>query len=296
MKEITINEDFTWDNEKWRILSLYAYKDEMILDICKFFDLRILQRFHEKWGKYRYEIDKLSKKQYDELCEDRLLFSEDFSVRLNINDIAFRESSQSCEMFDPVYTEDNDENILQMTAHYGLSDELPWVVWHCRVHFDGLNPAEFENAVMKITLIPDEAEVYGEPLNITAPGQAFTVMNPVTKEKYHLQIKDLEWESPDFLKEKKQKYILGISYIIEPDIDDENFTLSDYSGGDGENQPAMMFYGVETAQDRDTEKLHTACSYLYCRPREDLTWKPKFLAKLKDEITVAVSLSLSLQG
>lgn len=291
-KEFPINKAFSWDAEEWKILSLYLGEKGMIVDICKWVDLKQLKIFHDKWGKYRKQgLDALSNEQYQELCEDRRPFNMDFGLTLKIDNQTFRCNCYCFNMFDVIMPEENDDDIHKIGIHYGLSNELPWMIFQGEIPYNSkdnvrLEISDLQNADIKLTLTPDDTEVYGEPLDIKEAGQEFSIIHSVTKKEYLLKIKKIEWERHNLSDERK--YSLEITYTLTPDLGDEEFALSNRSGGDGENQPAMIYCKKELPE--DAEILHTTSSYLYFEPREQIIWKPRFTVKIKNPITLDMSL------
>lgn len=294
--ELPLNKSFEWNDETWKVLSLFVDEEGMVVDIGKWMDVGLLQTYYDKWinGQNARGYSDLTPAQRMELEEDSLIFDEKFSVELSIHRTGLKPIHRWTMMFNPIVAvEENSEHELQLLEHYDLGADKFWKVFRFFIPFEKnrkMSISDIENAEIEVTLIPRSQKTFGEPLNIKNAGQEFTIIHPVTKKEHLLKIKEIEWinHNKRHNKSDEREYILGINYTISPELSDEEFSLSDRSGGDGENQPAMIYFKEQQAE--DVEPIHTVCSSIYIEPREQLLWKPKFKVKIKNKITLHMNL------
>ena len=149
--------------------------------------------------------------------------------------------------------------------------------------------AESDLSKAYLKLSQDSRTVYGDSFAVSQAGQAFLLINPVTKTPHVLEIKEFSTEQLDsrFSQDEEPLYCANMEYEIIPPLSEDSYKLIDIGPDLPENIPSLMFYGeLETCPGRAVRR---AWSNLRKEPIDYIVWRMEFIQK--DGETVTVSLA-----
>jgi hypothetical protein len=180
-------------------------------------------------------------------------------------------------------TQENDWHARRTLEHYGLDRNKAYLLR--REHFlrRGKNPPIRE---MYITMQAAPASVPGQRFIAPRSGESMTFTHPATGQTHTLKViaQTREALDPNFLSNHPCCYT-RLSYILEPQIDSEMFSIVDCDPGDpfeASHEAPMS----ALLSNKIPAGGHFALSSMRYSPADTITWRMIFRQRLRTDITV----------
>lgn len=322
-KELLIEKEFTWDNERVRIPSVYICSAGLVVDYCIAVEEERIRAFFDKW----YDPAAGDPVLYltDEECENLnrenpMNLSFRSHVRLNGRELLDGHSC-SCSWI-PCMPEgmDSDEDAVRILEHYHCDRSFGWIF--IRAAFSWVTRRK--PAIRELCFrLEREPVIFGGPhFYMDQPKQTIEIAHPVTGQTYtitvlscssetllHNSFQDSSYEYPSRFRQ--------VTYRISPEPSQGAITIRDCSNGDrpvpkrmasadGADGPisASSAAGVAVIGGADgptavflagtsnTEEERIALSALYFELPDRIEWRALFHEKTVEDIETAVKISV----
>lgn len=283
-REIPLNKEFIWGNQKWKVLSVYICTEGIIMDLYREIDREKIQKFNAKWD---YFID-----HEEELTEDQIIsragespFAAGANMNIEINGQSSNATETSylyCDPFDEIDYAMSD-TVLQVADHYSLDLHKVWQFSRGQFPWPGEPIQEIEK--MQITLEAEFVPVLGTRFTVQEEGKKIHFSLPFTEEAYTLEVLALRPATFDFHRRKTEEYpshCLQLFYDISPALSDDIVSIKDCCQGDS---PHMGQFGFCSDDDMPGR---FACSSLYFESPEHVEWCMIFEVKTREDYILSL--------
>lgn len=297
-QEVKLCKSFTWGDEKWNALSAYICEEGLVVDFGVEISLEKLNAFLDKWDLRGGEFERYTKLE-QEMIQNEQPLKIGFRSELVCNGRMLRSDSgcsiswipSSCHLDENVHDIDS----RRIMSHYGLDTDKAWALWRCTYRWTGQKEQELHS--MELSLKRDPKRYAGMPFTCPEKGASVEVENPVTGEKYWLTVQEISHEEidPSVFRNPSMEYpthCMEMTYSVEPDIDNQYFTLQDMREGDKPrsatpDSPIAMIAvigGTNVAKVGDK----FAVSSMHFDTEFDVEWVPMFSVKEMEDIRIGI--------
>ncbi len=313
-KEIELNIRFNWGYELWHIPAIYSCSKGFVIDYCVEIAPEKLKVFIDKWEPSRLNENKLTSEQRRQLESENPL-EVDFRAFFYLNGKEIHPKSgtsiswipESCLPSDV----ENNSASKKIIKHYGLDESKAWSFhrWSC----PWATTRKPTIKTLKLMLERPPVSIIGEHFENPNAGDVITFIHPVFGTEHKLTVLEYEkqeFDSKAFAHEEYEfpTYHTVMTYILEPDISGENFSVRDCLDNDNpKRRPKKPFepqatydacsIGIIGSADGPTalvfskgekSKPHAAMSALHFEPTDDVEWKMVFREKMMDDVEVTL--------
>lgn len=287
-KEIIINKEFIWNEDRFRILSLKNTNGKAVVKICKQAEKDQLLAAYEKEREYGLPYmamaGELTHMQL-EIRESVSPLSDNFRGAFLAGDQAYEARFFGTDYWDPVIVcrepkwQEYQEKLKKTLAFYGLDSSCGWLF----ISFACAALSLEELRTSRLSLSADKVVIPGETFAVNGPGEEFCFVHPLRNTRHTLKVLQYEKTRLSHEADKHQypPYCVMMEYTVAPKLDQEAFDIRDCGDGDGP-KPSLLFY-------RDTQEGRVAVSSMYEKPSGDITWRMLFYEKTKEDITIALT-------
>lgn len=310
-KEIPLNRQFIWNDEIWKVPSIYICGKGLIVD----FYLQVLPEhicaFMDKWDiTAECNTPNLTVEQW-------MQFDTENPLTVNINSTAVLNgielpSSHGCGIcWNPCFPEGNDIAAESAMLHYGLDHDQGYAIWRCAFPWKTKRKPLIKT--LSVTLMRDPVAIPGQHFTISSPDDQIELMHPSTGQKHTLIVQEYEQQylSAEHFNDPHLEFpghYTMMSYTLSPDLSNECFSIADSAQSD---QPRQRHPGPDASQvnsdiccigiigsadaptaivlgERNQGKLQVACSALRFEPAEaeNVEWRTAFYEKQCKDISV----------
>lgn len=277
-QELRLNREVLWNSESWMIPSIYLCENGIVVDSYLEVSGESMEKFQDKWS-HRTTEQMSIEEQMRRKLEDPL--GLDVRCSLVVNDKTTPLKKVNELRWDP--TQENDWHARRTLEHYGLDRNKAYLLR--REHFlrRGKNPPIRE---MYITMQAAPASVPGQRFIAPRSGESMTFTHPATGQTHTLKViaQTREALDPNFLSNHPCCYT-RLSYILEPQIDSEMFSIVDCDPGDpfeASHEAPMS----ALLSNKIPAGGHFALSSMRYSPADTITWRMIFRQQLRTDITV----------
>lgn len=290
-KDIVINKAFSWNGSDWKIGSVEFdenYRSSAVLHLCRRIPAAALTEYHKKIEPVLPFFEKLNYEQA-EIIRSISPFQTDFSIELMIDGKSLAGTGCAYRYWEPKKTEydEMDREVYKYIKEFHLDENDGWMIASFDLNLTDHAESDLSKAYLKLS--QDSRTVYGDSFAVSQAGQAFLLINPVTKTPHVLEIKEFSTEQLDsrFSQDEEPLYCANMEYEIIPPLSEDSYKLIDIGPDLPENSPSLMFYGeLATCPGRAVRR---AWSNLRKEPIDYIVWRMEFIQK--DGETVTVSLA-----
>lgn len=313
-REIPVDTQFSWGDEKWRIPVVYVCGKGLVVDFCVGVEQERIRAFMDKYDLWRGERQDYDEDERDKMISEHPL-NVDVSFAARINGKTAMQSRGCGVSWIPCLPDgmEPDREATVLVEQYGLDKSMGWSIK--RATFPWATKGKPRNiSSLELTLSIDPAKLTGISFNTPAPGESVRFIHPVTgiehtltvheSEKRKLDIERLDFDIMDY----PTHYTL-MTYTLSPELPNSAFAVRDSAKSDsprqreineltlsktqtavtigiigGEDGPTAILYGKASAEG----KLHTACSALHFEPADTVLWQVLFYEKMRDDMKVTL--------
>lgn len=277
-QELRLERKVQWNNENWMIPSIYLCDNGIVVDSYLEVSGESMEKFQEKWS-HRTTEQMSIEEQMRRKLEDPL--GLDVRCGLVVNDKPAPLKKVTELRWDP--TQENDWHARRTLEHYGLDRNKAYLLR--REHFlrRGKNPPIRE---MHLTMQAAPASVPGQRFIAPRSGESMSFTHPATGQIHTLKViaQTREALDPNFLSNHPCCYT-RLSYILDPQIDSEMFSIVDCDPGDpfeASHEAPMS----ALLSNKIPAGGHFALSSMRYTPAETITWRMVFRQKLRNDISI----------
>lgn len=126
-KEFPVNQSFVWDNETWRILSMYDFDNGPVFDLCKKVDFERSLKYHIKWDSSKPYLKDFPREKLEERQKD-CPFGDNFDSAVTVGDCTLEYKACYSVCFDCASSTPPAESdaSCKTVRHYGLDEDTVW--------------------------------------------------------------------------------------------------------------------------------------------------------------------------
>ena len=309
-REITLGKTFTWGGEEWLVPAMYCCSEGVVLDLLKKVPQEALERFAEKWG---LDENGAPQRELTPAEQDAMEAENPMEVRfraeVTVNGRLLRESTGYGVYWKP---EDDccDEDTDRVLEHYGLERDCGWAIWRVCCPWNG---GKLKPETVELTMTAEKEAVDGGTFT-AEPGETVRLTDPRTGRTHTLRVLALAAETvdrsllPSVGMEFPTEYV-EMQYTLEPPLPVGDFVLVDAAPGDkarackvengltaqesacigiigGADGPTAVF--VSGKGDEVGENVRAAYSSLHYEPAKTVTWRARFMARPKENVTITL--------
>ena len=279
--ELRLDRRFTWAGREWCVPAVYSCAKGLVMDVAMSAPVEDVLAFMARWapqGKARYsDFSKADRMR----IEYEHPLSLDFSASVTVNGRVLDSEGASGWGWAPIEGWENRE-AQRAVEHYGLDPGRCWQF--SRIRFPWKRRMEIKS--LDAVFTPERVDVPGECFTVSRAGEEVQLVSPVDGEQYTLTVceysaartkfrDDSEWEFPE-------QYVT-LEYTLTPELDRDDFQLTDVSEGDrprlrrssagfGPTASASALIAVISGGDG----RHAASSSLYFEAPQQIEWLPVF--------------------
>lgn len=214
----------------------------------------------------------------------------DFSIELMIDGKNLAETGCDYRYWEPKRPEydETDREVYKYIKEFHLDENDGWMIASFDLNLTDHAESDLSKAYLKLS--QDSRTVYGDSFAVSQAGQAFLLINPVTKTPHVLEIKEFSTEQLDsrFSQDEEPLYCANMEYEITPHLSEDDCSFIDIGPDLPENSPALMFYGeLETCPGRAVRR---AWSNLRKEPIDYIVWRMEFTENHDETCTVSLNL------
>lgn len=279
--ELRLDRRFTWAGHECCVPAVYSCAKGLVMDVAMSAPVEDVLAFMAKWapqGKARYsDFSKADRMR----IEYEHPLSLDFSASVTVNGRVLDSEGASGWGWAPIEGWENRE-AQRAVEHYGLDPGRCWQF--SRIRFPWKRRMEIKS--LDAVFTPERVDVPGECFTVSRAGEEVQLVSPVDGEQYTLTVceysaartkfrDDSEWEFPE-------QYVT-LEYTLTPELDRDDFQLTDVSEGDrprlrrssagfGPTASASALIAVISGGDG----RHAAGSSLYFEAPQQIEWLPVF--------------------
>lgn len=306
--EIPLQKDIVWENknsqsERWKVLSVFACPQGLVLELAKQVASKQYLAFYEKWKEA--DEDRLTDRQLSQIEVESPL-GECPAVLLTCNGEELQSDGTMgmgwypSDILEKLEWE-QDPEAEACRQHYGLDPAYLW--WIGRFHFMWKQPvaaSKIQNLVL--TLQAEEKRIYGEESFILRTGDQIRFSHPVTGQTYRLDVLEIAEEEipaermpdndicyPRFAQSMRYKLTPDDPAVsLEDDSPAERIYKKNPDGSQSEVSGATSFFLMGKLKPEKQNRLTTG--NLHYAPVTETAWIPVFEVKRKEDITVEAML------
>ena len=308
-KEIQLNKEFVWGNEKWHVPAIYICAKGMVVDFCIEVDVDSVKKFINKWNLYEQNSEGYENEELEQIEDEHPLNIEFQSeICMNGNTISYR---QGCAVYwmpetcmpDGLETESEAKSILE---YYGYDLDKAWAVHRISYPWEDKKPRTVKT--LELRLERKKVKVPGRTFVVPETGCAFEFVNPVTAMEHTFTVcgyEEREMDPARFQDENMEwpTHCSIMTYTIFPEIED--FYLKDSCQGDSPRQKQISKHGAMASSvgiigleargksgteyyhpDGSLAKIRVSCSSMYFEKPEKIEWNITFREKRVSDIEV----------
>ena len=279
--ELRLDRRFTWAGRECCVPAVYSCAKGLVMDVGMSAPVEDVLAFMARWapqGKARYsDFSKADRMR----IEYEHPLSLDFSASVTVNGRVLDSEGASGWGWAPIEGWENRE-AQRAVEHYGLDPGRCWQF--SRIRFPWKRRMEIKS--LDAVFTPERVDVPGECFTVSRAGAEVQLVSPVDGEQYTLTVceysaartkfrDDSEWEFPE-------QYVT-LEYTLTPELDRDDFQLTDVSEGDrprlrrssagfGPTASASALIAVISGGDG----RHAASSSLYFEAPQQIEWLPVF--------------------
>lgn len=279
--ELRLDRRFTWAGRECCVPAVYSCAKGLVMDVGMSAPVEEVLAFMARWapqGKARYsDFSKADRMR----IEYEHPLSLDFSASVTVNGRVLDSEGASGWGWAPIEGWENRE-AQRAVEHYGLDPGRCWQF--SRIRFPWKRRMEIKS--LDAVFTPERVDVPGECFTVSRAGEEVQLVSPVDGEQYTLTVceysaartkfrDDSEWEFPE-------QYVT-LEYTLTPELDRDDFQLTDVSEGDrprlrrssagfGPTASASALIAVISGGDG----RHAASSSLYFEAPQQIEWLPVF--------------------
>ena len=279
--ELRLDRRFTWAGRECCVPAVYSCAKGLVMDVGMSAPVEDVLAFMARWapqGKARYsDFSKADRMR----IEYEHPLSLDFSASVTVNGRVLDSEGASGWGWAPIEGWENRE-AQRAVEHYGLDPGRCWQFM--RIRFPWKRRMEIKS--LDAVFTPERVDVPGECFTVSRAGEEVQLVSPVDGEQYTLTVceysaartkfrDDSEWEFPE-------QYVT-LEYTLTPELDRDDFQLTDVSEGDrprlrrssagfGPTASASALIAVISGGDG----RHAAGSSLYFEAPQQIEWLPVF--------------------
>ena len=279
--ELRLDRRFTWAGHECCVPAVYSCAKGLVMDVGMSAPVEDVLAFMARWapqGKARYsDFSKADRMR----IEYEHPLSLDFSASVTVNGRVLDSEGASGWGWAPIDGWENRE-AQRAVEHYGLDPGRCWQFMRIRFPWKRRMKIKSLDAVFT----PERVDVPGECFTVSRAGEEVQLVSPVDGEQYTLTVceysaartkfrDDSEWEFPE-------QYVT-LEYTLTPELDRDDFQLTDVSEGDrprlrrssagfGPTASASALIAVISGGDG----RHAAGSSLYFEAPQQIEWLPVF--------------------
>ncbi len=250
-KEIKLDKEFLWANEKWHVPAVYVCTKGMVVDFCIEVDVDLVKNFINRWNLYKEQSEAYGNEELEQIQDEHPL-NIDFQSKIcvNGNRISNRQGyavywiPENC-MPDGLETETEAKGILE---HYGYDLEKAWAVHRISYLWEDKKPRTVKTLELKLER--EKVKIPGETFVAPEVGCSFEFVNPVTETKHTITVREYEEREMDptrFQNENMEwptRYSI-MAYTLFPEMED--FYIKDFCQGDSPRQKQINKHGSMTS-------------------------------------------------
>ena len=279
--ELRLDRRFTWAGHECCVPAVYSCAKGLVMDVGMSAPVEDVLAFMARWapqGKARYsDFSKADRMR----IEYEHPLSLDFSASVTVNGRVLDSEGASGWGWAPIDGWENRE-AQRAVEHYGLDPGRCWQF--SRIRFPWKRRMKINS--LSAVLTARKADIPGESFTVSGAGEEVQLVSPVDGEQYTLTVceysaartkfrDDSEWEFPE-------QYVT-LEYTLTPELDRDDFQLTDVSEGDrprlrrssagfGPTASASALIAVISGGDG----RHAAGSSLYFEAPQQIEWLPVF--------------------
>ena len=279
--ELRLDRRFTWAGRECCVPAVYSCAKGLVMDVGMSAPVEDVLAFMARWapqGKAHYsDFSKADRMR----IEYEHPLSLDFSASVTVNGRVLDSEGASGWVWAPIEGWENRE-AQRAVEHYGLDPGRCWQFMRIRFPWKRRMKIKSLDAV----LTAERVDVPGECFTVSRAGEKVQLVSPVDGEQYTLTVceysaartkfrDDSEWEFPE-------QYVT-LEYTLTPELDRDDFQLTDVSEGDrprlrrssagfGPTASASALIAVISGGDG----RHAAGSSLYFEAPQQIEWLPVF--------------------
>lgn len=279
--ELRLDRRFTWAGRECCVPAVYSCAKGLVMDVGMSAPVEDVLAFMARWapqGKARYsDFSKADRMR----IEYEHPLSLDFSASVTVNGRVLDSEGASGWGWAPIEGWENRE-AQRSVEHYGLDPGRCWQF--SRIRFPWKRRMKINS--LSAVLTARKADIPGESFTVSRAGEEVQLVSPVDGEQYTLTVceysaartkfrDDSEWEFPE-------QYVT-LEYTLTPELDRDDFQLTDVSEGDrprlrrssagfGPTASASALIAVISGGDG----RHAAGSSLYFEAPQQIEWLPVF--------------------
>lgn len=313
-KEITVNRDFMWGEEKWKITAVYLCDDGVVMDAFKQAEPEELSAYIDKWAfQLEYEQD-CTEQQREEMAREHPL-NVDFNCTLILNDGEIgRSVGYGLAWIPPELISDGeaqDGEAEYVLEHYGLDRSKGWMI--ARSIFPAADIVAEDISGLSVRFEREEESITARRFLTPDVGGSVTVTDPFDGHEYTVTVIGNETqELPEHaFGNSDMEYprcMCSMSYSVSPEIEGGRLFLRDCAPSDsprarkkkqelsseaavigiigGADGPTAV--SAVSAVPRTAPSMHCAVSSLHYEPPKNVEWRAVFRAKTMEDITVNI--------
>ena len=303
-QEITVNQQFTWGGNAWRIPAVYVCGAGLVMDICMEVEPERIRAWQDKWGLYSDEDgERYSEDEREQIRSENPL-NFDFHVEIELNGRTMRQKHGSGYGWLPLSCLPNgvrsDYEIREhrpLMTHYRLDPAKAWSIMRVSIPWATKRKPQFKT--FKLHLEQSPVLFPGPRFTVEKVGDSFPFTHPVTGEEHTFTV--LEYErgkaDPKNFSDEEIEYpchYTAMTYQISPDIPSEKVSIQDCDRGDSprrRNAPSGVrgsSCGILLAVPRGA--AHAAVSSMHFEPVERVEWRMIFHEKTVEDMEIEISV------
>ncbi len=247
-KEILIQKNFTWEDEKWKIPAVYKCPEGLAADFILCIPLKKAKQYFEKWNDVR-RISELTNEEFEEMERDNP-FSMNFSLDAWINGEKYHAENMFGLGYHPLKNECReggkeegsmeeaycDEDALRLMEVYQCDKNNAY--YFIRAYFPWEKIPEIEH--LSFCMEPNYVSYSGGHFytKLGDEGKEIEISHPVTGKKYRIRIVSCKQgilSANDFGIDKDMEYpnhYFEIEYTVDPKISRMEFQVQDCKNSD----------------------------------------------------------------
>lgn len=312
LEKIPLNKEFSWDSLSGFIPAVYVGEQGIAVDICVRVSNVEVKAFYEKWKPKLH--DQISEEEERQVRSENPL-NIDFSLKISVNGEKFENDFGCGTCYSSVIAKE------YTTAHPGKEEELMTeyscdqnFAWYFKRHMCKWEVRPKELKTLEIEFISSNKEFFCAPIEfgMESVGSSYELKHPLGGKIYKLYVHDMEQGEIDQelfkrLNKKEEKvqhpmHYVALIYSLSPELSAARFQLQNADYGDKPRKIQENSDGTVTVigyidgatsvflagKQKDEEK-RTAVSSLYFEPVKGAKWRPVFLEKEREDMTLYIA-------
>lgn len=312
LQKITLNQEFLWNDISGFIPAVYTGNEGIVVDFCIRVSNEAFQAFCDKW-RAAFE-NGLKEEEQEQMAEENPLHI-DFRLELCVNGQTLEADCSCGTCYSKITAEEYRRGGIeeQLMQAYNCDDAVSWCFKRYMFRWEQ-QPEKLQK--LDLHFMAGQKAYAGAQIEIDleCKGKQYEIVHPISGDKYELRINDIVQKEMDreILQGRRARqhnweyptnYIM-VSYRMEPELAREKFRLHDITGGDrprnmsthesgnvsiliGGDGPTSIFIAGKMKEKQDM----IAASALYFEPVTNISWKPVFMEKEREDMQLHIDLS-----